>query len=161
MPPNTYGEDQDLYIAEQIAVDDVGSVQSDEDGKPIYLVFGLLISWSELDYVEFVDIPDDDGSGDDGTERRPERRETARRKGRHQWRRLREERRISRWAEADERCFAGTCNAEGIPHPAAAGQAPQLRQIPSAGIRSRGGGGRCLHGTVTQARPRSPFIHRQ
>jgi Family of unknown function (DUF6338) len=65
---SAYGEDQDLYIAEQIAVDDAGSVQSDDDGKPIYLGFGLLISWSEVDYVEFADIPDD-GSGDDGTER--------------------------------------------------------------------------------------------
>ncbi len=64
---SAYGEDQDLYVAEQIAVDDAGSVQSDDDGKPIYLGFGLLISWSEVDYVEFVDIPDD-GSGDNGTE---------------------------------------------------------------------------------------------
>jgi len=64
---SAYGEEQDLYIAEQIAVDETGLVQSDEAGKPIYLGFGLLISWSEVDYVEFAEIPDD-GSADDGNE---------------------------------------------------------------------------------------------
>jgi hypothetical protein len=40
---------------------------------------------------------------------------------------------IPRWAEADERCSARTCGAEDTPHPAAAGQAPHIRQFPSAG----------------------------
>lgn len=66
---SAYGEDQDLYIAEQIAVDDSGSVQSDDDGNPIYLGVGLLIRWSEVDYVEFVDIGDvSDRSSANGTE---------------------------------------------------------------------------------------------
>lgn len=57
----------EAYIAEQIAVDETGLVQSDEAAEPIYLGFGLLISWSEVDYVEFAEIPDD-GSADDGKE---------------------------------------------------------------------------------------------
>jgi hypothetical protein len=46
---SAYGEDQDLYIAEQIAVKEDGSVEFDEYGNPRYLGAGLLISWSELD----------------------------------------------------------------------------------------------------------------
>lgn len=65
---SAYGEDQDLYIAEQIAVDEAGSVQSDDDGRPVYLGTGLLIRWSEVDYVEFVDMSGGgDGSSNDGT----------------------------------------------------------------------------------------------
>jgi hypothetical protein len=52
---SAYGEDQDLYIAEQIAVKEDGSVEVDPHGEPRYLGVGLLISWSELDYVEFVE----------------------------------------------------------------------------------------------------------
>lgn len=66
---SAYGEDQDLYIAEQIAVDEVGSVQSDDDGRPNCLGTGLLIRWSEVDYVEFVDMSGvGDGSSNDGTQ---------------------------------------------------------------------------------------------
>ena len=35
---------------------DHGSVEFDDHGKPRYLGAGLLISWSELDYVEFVEV---------------------------------------------------------------------------------------------------------
>jgi len=52
---SAYGEDQDLYIAEQIAVSEDGVVESDAHGSPVYLGVGLLISWSELEYVEFVE----------------------------------------------------------------------------------------------------------
>jgi hypothetical protein len=52
---SAYGEDQELYIAEQIAVTADGSVCYDDDGNPIYLGVGLLIRWSEAEYVEFVD----------------------------------------------------------------------------------------------------------
>ncbi|OOK65350.1 hypothetical protein BZL29_7861 [Mycobacterium kansasii] len=52
---SAYGEDKDLYIAEQIAVNDDGSVAVDQHGNPQYLGVGLLISWSELNYVEFVE----------------------------------------------------------------------------------------------------------
>lgn len=52
---SAYGEDQDLYIAEQIAVNDDGSVEVDESGKPILLGVGLLISWADVKYVEFVE----------------------------------------------------------------------------------------------------------
>jgi hypothetical protein len=51
---SAYGEDKDLYVAEQIAVGPDGAVEFGEDGKPINLGVGLLVSWSEVDYVEFV-----------------------------------------------------------------------------------------------------------
>lgn len=53
---SAYGEDQELYIAEQIAVSAEGAVSSDADGHPIYLGVGLLIRWSEVEYIEFVDL---------------------------------------------------------------------------------------------------------
>ncbi|WP_101953240.1 DUF6338 family protein [Mycobacterium intracellulare] len=53
---SAYGEDQELYIAEQIAVSPEGVVSSDDHGNPVYLGVGLLIRWSEIEYVEFVDL---------------------------------------------------------------------------------------------------------
>jgi hypothetical protein len=33
-----------------------GAVSYDENGEPIYLGVGLLIRWSEIEYIEFVDL---------------------------------------------------------------------------------------------------------
>jgi hypothetical protein len=65
---SAYGEDQDLYIAEQVQVDDDGYLAYDHEGNPVYLGVGLLIRWSEVEYLEFVDTSgqQDNGSGDDG-----------------------------------------------------------------------------------------------
>ncbi len=52
---SAYGEDQELYIAEQIAVSAEGAVSYDDNGDPIYLGVGLLIRWSEIEYIEFVE----------------------------------------------------------------------------------------------------------
>lgn len=67
---SAYGEDQDLYIAEQIAVNEDGSVIVDDKGNPAYLGVGLLISWSEVQYVEFVGAGSGttDGSTSDDTQ---------------------------------------------------------------------------------------------
>lgn len=53
---SAYGEDQELYIAEQIAVSADGAVSYDDNGDPIYFGAGLLIRWSEVEYIEFVDL---------------------------------------------------------------------------------------------------------
>jgi Family of unknown function (DUF6338) len=64
---SAYGEDQDLYVAEQIAVNADGSVAYSDNGDPVYLGVGLLIRWSEVEYIEFVDMSGaNDGSGGDG-----------------------------------------------------------------------------------------------
>ncbi|ORW07207.1 DUF6338 family protein [Mycobacterium kyorinense] len=55
---SAYGEDQELYIAEQIVVSAEGAVAYDDNGDPAYLGVGLLIRWSEIEYVEFVDLSD-------------------------------------------------------------------------------------------------------
>lgn len=55
---SAYGEEQELYIAEQIDVSTDGAVSYDNNGDPIYLGVGLLIRWSEIEYIEFVDLSD-------------------------------------------------------------------------------------------------------
>lgn len=61
-----YGEDGDLYIAQQVEVDEHGELVADDDRDPVLVGWGLLIRWSEVHYLEFAEIGDNgsDGSGD-------------------------------------------------------------------------------------------------
>lgn len=52
---SSYGEDGDLYMAVQYAVDEDGILALDESGSMQPLGVGLLIRWSEVRYLEFRD----------------------------------------------------------------------------------------------------------
>lgn len=47
-----YGEEQDLYLAEQVQLDDAGNFSVDEQAQPRLIGAGLLIRWSEVSFLE-------------------------------------------------------------------------------------------------------------
>ena len=52
-----YGVDPDLYIAEEVAINDIGEILiADDNGErePELLGRGLLIRWSEIQYLDFM-----------------------------------------------------------------------------------------------------------
>lgn len=54
-----YGEDGDLFLAEALIVDpETGAFDVDEDDRPVRLEGspGLLLRWSEIEYLEFEEI---------------------------------------------------------------------------------------------------------
>lgn len=51
-----FPEDQDLFLVEGAQVDpETGEFAFDEDGKPIMRLSGILIRWSEVEYLEFIE----------------------------------------------------------------------------------------------------------
>ncbi|WP_408582173.1 DUF6338 family protein [Mycobacterium marinum] len=91
---SSYGEDGDLYIADQYALKSDWSLDLDDAGEMRSLGVGLLIRWSEVRYLEFSELPVelDEGEGSDDGEatcwarRKPE-----------WWRRAERWRKARRW----------------------------------------------------------------
>lgn len=54
---SSYGEDGDLYMAEQYALTEAGGLDLDDQGEMRPLGVGLLIRWSEIRYLEFSELP--------------------------------------------------------------------------------------------------------
>ncbi|WP_395156644.1 DUF6338 family protein [Ilumatobacter sp.] len=51
-----YPEEQDLYLAATVAVDpETGAFEIDDKGDPVVGSGGLLLQWSEIEYLEFID----------------------------------------------------------------------------------------------------------
>jgi hypothetical protein len=51
-----YPEDQDLYLVETVEVDpDTGEFVLTEEGDPVWRDSGILIRWSEVEYLEFIE----------------------------------------------------------------------------------------------------------
>jgi hypothetical protein len=51
-----YPEEQDLYLAESVDVDpETGTFDRAHDGKPVARGSGILIRWSEVEYLEFIE----------------------------------------------------------------------------------------------------------
>jgi hypothetical protein len=63
-----FGVDPDLYIAEEIAIDDDGEVILDdsEAREPELLGRGLLIRWSEIQYLDFMQFDAEGGPDGNG-----------------------------------------------------------------------------------------------
>ena len=52
---STYPNDKDLYLPRMVGVDQsTGRIHTDDQGNPIYAGGGVLIRWSEIKYLEFV-----------------------------------------------------------------------------------------------------------
>jgi Family of unknown function (DUF6338) len=59
-----YGEEGDLYIAHEVAVNDEGEIVTDAETRlPELLGRGLLIRWSEVQYLDFTEITVDESAG--------------------------------------------------------------------------------------------------
>jgi hypothetical protein len=52
-----YGEDGDLYVEDEYVVDENGVLAQSADGEYQSAGVGLLISWTEIRYLEFVEWP--------------------------------------------------------------------------------------------------------
>jgi len=51
-----YPEEQDLYLAESVEVDpDTGEFVLDRDDTPVPRDSGILVRWSEVEYLEFIE----------------------------------------------------------------------------------------------------------
>jgi hypothetical protein len=50
-----YPEEQDLYLAESVDVDPETGTFDRADGKPVARGSGILIRWSEVEYLEFIE----------------------------------------------------------------------------------------------------------
>lgn len=51
-----YPEEEDLYLVESVEVDpDTGEFHLDEDGAPVARGSGILVRWSEVEYLEFIE----------------------------------------------------------------------------------------------------------
>jgi Family of unknown function (DUF6338) len=51
-----YPEDQDLYLAESVEIDpQTGAFIRQEDGTPVPRGSGILVRWSEVEYLEFIE----------------------------------------------------------------------------------------------------------
>ena len=50
-----YPEDQDLYLVQRADVDSSGQFVYGDDGRPVLRGSGILVRWSEVEYLEFVE----------------------------------------------------------------------------------------------------------
>jgi Family of unknown function (DUF6338) len=50
-----YPEEQDLYLVQRADVDSSGQFVYGDDGRPVLRGSGILVRWSEVEYLEFVE----------------------------------------------------------------------------------------------------------
>jgi hypothetical protein len=51
-----YPEEQDLYLVNTVEVDpDTGEFAEDENGDPVWRDSGILVSWVEVEFLEFIE----------------------------------------------------------------------------------------------------------
>lgn len=51
-----YPEEQDLYLVETVEIDpETGEFVYDDSGEPVPRGSGILVRWSEVEYLEFIE----------------------------------------------------------------------------------------------------------